>query len=157
MLRVNHPHRADESVAFAHHSFKKARLGGIVAQRRADFANDVVEVPFGIDKQVRAPEFFDDLFARNHLVAPANQKDQQLHGLFLKLYPAPKAPKFIAAKIEFHFANGLLCGPHVTECIPGKHYATNIQQLTAIHKRYINVIPYSLEWSRPAREDWLDR
>src|SRR5215467_5446984 len=72
MLCVNHPHRADKPVAFAHYGFKKARLGGIIAQRRADFADDVVEVPFGIDKKIRAPELFYNLLARNHLLAPAN-------------------------------------------------------------------------------------
>src|SRR5579864_1719912 len=113
MLCVNHPHRADESVSLADDGFKKAWLGGVVAQRRPYFANDVVEVPFRIDKQVRAPEFFDNLFPRNHLLAPAYEEDQQLHGLFLKLYAAAKAPKLIAAKIEFHLANCLFRGLHL--------------------------------------------
>src|SRR6185312_823130 len=100
MLRVNHPHWTNKSVAFANYSFKKARLGGVIAQRCADFTNDVVEISFGIDKKARAPELFDDLFARNHLVTPAHQKNQQLHGVLFKLYATPKAPELIAAQIE---------------------------------------------------------
>jgi hypothetical protein len=75
-LGIDHPHRADESVAFPHDSLNKARFRGIVTQSGANLSNNVVDVPVGVDKQVRAPDFFDDVFARHHLLSPPHQEYQ---------------------------------------------------------------------------------
>src|SRR5580693_7366199 len=96
--RIDHAHRPDESVSFANHGFQKARLVGVIAQGRTDFAHDVVDVWLGIDEKIGTPEFCNNILARNQLFSTSDKKDQQLHGLLFEFDPAPAAPKFIAAE-----------------------------------------------------------
>jgi hypothetical protein len=74
----------------------------IVTQSRANFPHDVINVALGIDKEIRAPQFSDDIFAGNQLLSPPNQKDQELHGFLFKLYPAPTAAKLVTTQIELN-------------------------------------------------------
>src|SRR6478752_4010743 len=63
ILSIDHPHRADKSVPFPNNSFHKAWFSGIVTQSTPNFSHNIVEVPVGIDKQIRAPELPDDVLA----------------------------------------------------------------------------------------------
>ena len=46
------------------------------------------------------PKRGDDIFARNQLLSPANQKNQELHGFLFKPDPAAAASKLVAAEIK---------------------------------------------------------
>jgi hypothetical protein len=74
----------------------------MIAQRVANLSHDVVDVSFGIDHEIGMPELVHDVLARNQLLAPANQEDQQLHGLLLKLHPVPGAAQLVTSEIELN-------------------------------------------------------
>jgi hypothetical protein len=93
--------RADEAVALADDSFEETRVGGVVAESGTDFADDVVDVGLGVDEKLRAPQFGDDFFAGDELVAAAEEKNEQVHGLTLELDAMAVAAKLVAAEVEF--------------------------------------------------------
>lgn len=88
---VDHPHRTYEPVTLPNHGFEKAWLARVVAQSRTNFADDVVDVAVGVNKKIRAPKPGHNVRARNQLISSADQKNQQLHGLLLELYPVAQA------------------------------------------------------------------
>src|SRR3954451_12052825 len=63
ILSVDDSYGTDEPVAFADYSLNEAWFGRVVTESRADLAHNVVEIPVDIDKQIRTPEFFYDVFA----------------------------------------------------------------------------------------------
>jgi hypothetical protein len=50
--------------------------------------------------------------ARNQLFSPADQENQQLHRLFLELYPSSVAAKFVAPEVELNFGSCTSGGKH---------------------------------------------
>jgi len=58
---------SNEPIALAHRGFHKARLLGVIVQCRTDFANGIINAVFGIEEEVLAPEFLDDLFPLDQL------------------------------------------------------------------------------------------
>ena len=103
---------ADEAVAFADDCFQEARLLWIVGKRRANFANNVVDTFFGVDEKSGAPEFCDNVFAGNELVAPVDEEDQQVHRFFFELDAMAGAAELIAPKIELEVGNSGWLGRH---------------------------------------------
>src|SRR5579859_66931 len=103
--RLNHAQGADKTIAFADDSFEKDGFFRIVGKSRANFADNIIDAFFGVDKEPGVPEFCRDVFARDELFAAADQKDQQLHGLLLELDAVTGAAKFVAAKVEFKLGN----------------------------------------------------
>src|SRR5207248_2444100 len=75
-LRVNNSDRTDETVPLAYDGFQEAGLFRVVSQGRADFSDDVVEIALTVDKQIGTPKLPGDFFARDHLLAPADQEDE---------------------------------------------------------------------------------
>src|SRR5436190_4423381 len=126
IVRVHHTHRSDKSVAFAHHGFKEARFSGVVTKSGADFSHNVVDVGLGIDEQIRAPQFADDLLARNHLVATAHQEYQQLHGLLFAFDSPSLAAELVTPQVQFDLAHGRSCTSH--RALKG-HYPLGINDL----------------------------
>src|SRR5215471_17244087 len=63
ILRVNDAYRTDEPVALAHNGFNKAGPFRVVTQGSPNLTHHVVEIPFRIDEQVRAPKLLDDVIA----------------------------------------------------------------------------------------------
>jgi len=112
MLRVNHPHRADETVAFADDGFEEARFGGVVAEGGANFSDDVVDVLLSVDEEVGAPEAGDDVLARNELIPAGDEENQKLHGLFLEADWAAALAKLVATEVEFEVGSGARRGCH---------------------------------------------
>ena len=102
IARINHAQRPDEPITFADHGLQKVWLRGVVAESGADFSHDVVDIGLGIDKKIRAPEFSHDVLAGNELIAPANEKNQQLHGLLLERNAPPEAAELVAPQVQFH-------------------------------------------------------
>jgi hypothetical protein len=102
IARINHAQRPDEPITFADYGLQKVWLRGVVAESGTDFSHDVVDIGLGIDKKIGAPEFSDNVLAGNQLIAPANEKHQQLHGLLLEPNPPPEAPEFVAPQVQFH-------------------------------------------------------
>ena len=86
---------------------KKPRSVGVVTQRGAKLSHNIVDVFFGVDKQIGAPQLLDDVVPGHHLLATLDQKDQQLHGLLLELDSPPGPPQFVASQVDFYFADAL--------------------------------------------------
>ena len=64
---------------------KEARVFWIVAKGLPEFSNGGVDAVLGLNENILAPEFFNDLFATNKVAVPTYQQDEQLHGNFFKL------------------------------------------------------------------------
>ena len=109
---IDHAQWPHEAVAFAHHGFEKTRFRGVVAQRRPDFSNDIVDVSFGVDEQIGLPKLGDNLFARDQLFAATDQEDQQLHRFLLDLDATAKAAQFVASEIELDLFRTWFCALH---------------------------------------------
>src|ERR1700704_5749833 len=136
ILSVDHPHGSDESVSLPHHGLEKARAGGVVAEGGANLAHNVVDIALGIDEQIRAPEFPDDILARHHLVASSDQKNQQFHRLLFERDPLPSPAQLIAAEVQLDRSRGFLSPSH--EALR-RQLSPKSRCSWAIHKRYIKV------------------
>src|SRR5882762_7182142 len=141
ILSVDHPHGSDESVSLPDHGLEKARAGGVVAQGGANLSHNVVDVALGIDEQVRAPEFPDDVLAGHHLVASSDQKNQQFHWLLFERDPLPCPAKLIAAQVQLDRSRGFLSPSH--EALR-RQLSRKSRFSWAIHKRYTKVTSSSL-------------
>src|SRR5882724_3473909 len=143
ILAIDHPYRTDKPVPLAHNGLNKARFSGIVTQRSPKFPHDVVDVPLGVDEQIRAPKFLDDVLARHHSLSPPDQENQQFHGLFLELHGPSKTAQFVAPQVElnFDFATCSPCTPHKTS---RPALSAKFPLLATIHKRYTKFISSSL-------------
>src|ERR1700722_17747072 len=108
IFRIDHANRTDEPISLSHDRLKKPGPASVVTQRGAKLSHNVVDVFFGIDKQIGAPQPFHDLLARYHLLTAFKQKDQQLHGLLLDPDPASRSPQFVASQVDFDVAGTLL-------------------------------------------------
>src|SRR5438270_9634637 len=104
----DHLQRPNETISLSNHRLKKTGAIRVIVDRSAELADDIVNVLFGIDKKVRAPQLSDDLLARNELPAPSRQEDQQLHRFFLELDSTAGTPQFVTTEIQFNLA----CRPH---------------------------------------------
>src|SRR5882724_9375435 len=141
ILSVDHPHGSDESVSLPNHGLQKAGVGGIVAQGGANLPHNVVDVALGIDEQIRAPEFPDDILAGHHLVASSDQKNQQFHRLLFERDPLPCPAKLIAAQVQLDRSRGFLSPSH--EALRRQLSRKN-RSSWPIHKRYTKVTSSSL-------------
>src|SRR5882724_757211 len=89
-----------EAVAFANYGFDEAWVFWVVAQGLPEFSDGGVDAMLGLNEDVLAPEFVDDLFACDEVAVPAGQQDQQLHGNFFEFQRPAVATQLIAAQIQ---------------------------------------------------------
>ncbi len=109
---MNNAKWPDEAIAFADDSFDEDGFFGIVGKCGANFADDVIYIPLGIHVKIGAPEFCDDILARDELIAAADEEDEQLHGLFFELDAKAGAAQLIAAEVEFELWSRGFCARH---------------------------------------------
>jgi hypothetical protein len=105
--RVERAHNAngtDEPVAFADHGFQESLLARIIPQCAANLADDVIDVPFGVDEQIRLPKPGYDFLAGYQLLATAHQKNQKLHGLSFELDSVTVPAKLVPADVELNLS-----------------------------------------------------
>ena len=91
---------AREPIAFPDDRFEILRSGRVVFQRRADLADGGVDAAVGRDVHVRAPEAFDDLFARDEPARPLGEQHEQLHGLMFEPHGTAVDRQFVSIEIE---------------------------------------------------------
>src|SRR4029077_8825113 len=147
ITRVQNSQWSDKSVTFAHHGFEKTRVSGIVTQSGADFSHNVVDVGLGIDKQIRTPQFADDLLARNQLFSAAHQKNQEFHRLLFEFDSLTLTTKLVAPQVQFDLAHYRFCASH--KALKG-HYPVRISNLRRYGKDRQTVA--ALHWNGPPLE-----
>jgi hypothetical protein len=72
-------HRCYEAISSAGHRLHEPRLGGIVAEREANFSNCGINGIFRIKVNVFAPQFLDNLFPRHQLPYVFCEQQQKFH------------------------------------------------------------------------------
>jgi hypothetical protein len=112
MTSVDYAHRANEAIPFPDHGLQEARPFGVVAEGSAYLSHDIVDISLGIDKEVGAPEFCNNILARNKLISPAHQEDQQLHRFLLEFHGPSATADFVTTQVEFNFVDCRFCAPH---------------------------------------------
>jgi hypothetical protein len=63
ICRSYHPYWTDKAIALSNHSFEEAGPVGIISERGANFTHDVINVSFGVNEQIRAPQLSDNVLA----------------------------------------------------------------------------------------------
>jgi hypothetical protein len=97
---TDHGYGSDETVAFPGNGLHEARLFGIVAERLPDFADSGVDTVLGVEEDILAPDFFDDLVAADQLAIALHQKGEQVHGNLFELQDTITTSQLVAAAIQ---------------------------------------------------------
>jgi len=98
--RTNNPNWADEPIALAYDRFQESWFSGIVTQSPANFTDDVINVPLGVNEEIRMPQLGLDFLAGNQLLPSPDQENEELHGFLFKLYSAAIAAQFVATQVK---------------------------------------------------------
>src|SRR5215469_13786244 len=93
-------HRRNEPISLSGNGLDKARLFGIVAKHLPDFTDRSIDAVIGVNKNALAPNFCRNLFARDDLVSPSNQEEEDLHRDAFKLEHTPAPAQLIGLRIE---------------------------------------------------------
>src|SRR5580704_16409713 len=94
----------DEAVAFSGDGAKKTWPFYVFAQGGANLSNRSVDAVLGIDKDVFAPEPFDDLVPGRDCAVFFEQKDEQLHRNAFKPYDSAVTPQLETRWIKLEVA-----------------------------------------------------
>jgi len=98
--RTNDPNGSDEPIAFAYDRFQESLFSGIVTQCPANFTNDVIDVPFRVNEEIRMPQLGLNFLAGNQLFPSPDQENEKLHGFLFELYSAAIAAQFVATQVK---------------------------------------------------------
>jgi hypothetical protein len=81
-------------------SFDVARLIGVVPQSSPQFVDCLVQASFEIDKCIRGPELFAELFPRHHLARTFQKQHQRLERLILQVDLVAIPAQFAGSSIQ---------------------------------------------------------
>jgi len=101
---TNDPNGSDEPIAFTYDRFEESLFRGIVPQSPANFADDVVDVPFGVNEKIRVPQLGLNFLAGDQSFPSPGQENEKFHGFLFKLYPAAIATEFVATQVKLDIA-----------------------------------------------------
>src|SRR5215469_13332518 len=92
--------RPNEAVTLADDGLDETWPRRIITQRRADFADVVVNAALGIEEEVLAPDSLDNFFPRDKLALLLSQQDQKLQWLPFQANPVAGTAQFEPAGIQ---------------------------------------------------------
>ena len=93
-------YRGRESIPLASDRLYEARLFAAVAEGLADLTNSAVDTVVGVEVDVRSPDSFDDLVARDELPGVFGKKEKQLQRNALQLDWPSRATEFVGSGIK---------------------------------------------------------
>src|SRR5215471_10014158 len=80
------------------------RLRRIVAQHGADFSYRAVDATIDVYEDVFAPQFVDDLLARDQFAPPLDEEDEKVHRLAFEFDPFAVYGEFVAVEVNAELA-----------------------------------------------------
>jgi len=100
---TDHDQRSNEAVTLARDGLYEAWLLGVIPERLPNLADGGVDAVLGVEKNVLAPDPFDDLIAGNQLTVPLHQEGEEVHGNLFELEDVVSPAQLITTAVEFEF------------------------------------------------------
>ena len=93
-------YRGREPISLAGHRLNEARLVAAFAEGLADLADRTVNTVVGVEVDIRSPDSFDDLVARNKLPRTFGKEEKQLQRNAFQLHWTPASTEFVRSGVK---------------------------------------------------------